>query len=193
ETYDVVVTIPADNTAYEFNATTEDRTRAASLYIGNGVKQLISPMPRLKYFEGMKMMNGMMKMNGDLDDMGMGMSLNKMDMNVVMYPEITGGKTPMNMSGSHPANHDNKNRYNANALGKIITMNYAMMKSPGTTTLPKDAPVKELHFTLTGNMNRYVWSIDNRVISESDKILVKKGENLRLVIYNNSMMRHPMH
>jgi hypothetical protein len=36
----------------------------------------------------MKMMNGMMKMNGDLDDMGMQM-LNQMDMNVVMYPEIT--------------------------------------------------------------------------------------------------------
>jgi hypothetical protein len=31
-------------------------------------------MPKLKYFEGMKMMNGMMKMNGDLDDMGMQMS-----------------------------------------------------------------------------------------------------------------------
>jgi hypothetical protein len=46
-------------------------------------------MPKLKYFEGMKMMNGMMKMNGDLDDMGMQM-LNQMDMNVVMYPEITG-------------------------------------------------------------------------------------------------------
>jgi hypothetical protein len=45
-------------------------------------------MPKLKYFEGMKMMNGMMKMNGDLDDMGMQM-LNQMDMNVVMYPEIT--------------------------------------------------------------------------------------------------------
>jgi hypothetical protein len=41
-------------------------------------------MPKLKYFEGMKMMNGMMKMNGDLDDMGMQMSLNQMDMNVVL-------------------------------------------------------------------------------------------------------------
>lgn len=40
------------------------------------------------------MMNGMMKMNGDLDDMGMSMSLNKMDMNVVMYPEITGALKP---------------------------------------------------------------------------------------------------
>jgi FtsP/CotA-like multicopper oxidase with cupredoxin domain len=186
ETYDVVVTIPADNTAFEFLATTEDRTNSASYYIGNGIKQLVSPQPRLKYFEGMKMMNDMMKMNGDLDDMGMNMSLNQMDMNVVMYPEITGDAKPK---------QDDKdpNRYNANALADIVTLNYAMLKSPINTALPKDAPVKELKFTLTGNMNRYVWSLDNKVVSEADKILIKKGENIRIVIYNNSMMRHPMH
>ena len=42
-------------------------------------------------------------------------------------------------------------------------------------------------------MNRYVWSLDNKVVSETDKILIKKGENVRITIYNNSMMRHPMH
>lgn len=185
ETYDVVVTIPADSTAYEFLATTEDRTNSASYYIGNGIKQLVSPQPRLKYFEGMKMMNDMMKMNGELDDMGMNMSLNQMDMNVVMYPEITGDAKPKQ-------NDDDPNRYNANALSDIVTLNYAMLKSPEKTTLP-DATVKVLNFELTGNMNRYVWSMNNKVVSEADKILVKKGENLRLIIYNGSMMRHPMH
>ncbi|MGO8056137.1 hypothetical protein, partial [Rhizobium leguminosarum] len=65
-------------------------------------------------------------------------------------------------------------------------MNYAMLKSPEKTTLP-EAPVKILKFELTGNMNRYVWSLDNKVVSEADKILVKKGENLRLIIFNGSM------
>ncbi|MHA8083549.1 multicopper oxidase family protein [Aquirufa sp. A-Brett2-15D] len=186
ETYDVIVTIPAEKTAYEFLATTEDRTNSASIYIGNGIKQLKSPLPRLKYFEGMKMMNDMMKMNGELDDMGMAMSLNQMDMNVVMYPEITGDAKPKQ-------DDNDPNRYNANALGDIITLNYAMLKSPTITALPKEAPVKELYFKLSGNMNRYVWSLDNKVVSESDKILIKKGENVRIVIYNGSMMRHPMH
>src|SRR5690606_18125127 len=54
------------------------------------VKQLVAPLPKLKYFEGMKMMNDMMKMNGDLDDMGMKMSMQRMDMNTVMYPEMEG-------------------------------------------------------------------------------------------------------
>jgi FtsP/CotA-like multicopper oxidase with cupredoxin domain len=186
ETYDVIITIPAENTAYEFLATTEDRTKSASYYFGNGIKQLKSPQPRLKYFEGMKMMNDMMKMNGELDDMGMSMSLNQMDMNVVMYPEITGESKPK-QSVNDP------NRYNANALADIVTLNYAMLKSPTKTELPKDAPVRELRFELTGNMNRYVWSLDNKVVSETDKILIKKGENIRIVIYNGSMMRHPMH
>jgi CopA family copper-resistance protein len=218
ETYDVIVTIPQVNPeakpiAYEFLVTSEDRTRSASLYLGEGIKQLASPLPKLKYFEGMKMMNGMMKMNGDLDDMGMNMSLNQMDMNLVMYPEITGpvkgkkikeaakpaetkGMEGMKMDENNKpvgSGHADHNMYNSNALSSITTLNYAMLKSPLNTSLPKDAPVKELRFVLTGNMNRYVWSIDNKVVSESDKILIKKGENVRMVIYNNSMMRHPMH
>jgi hypothetical protein len=188
ETYDVIVTIPNDSTSYEFLATSEDRINSASLYIGNGIKQLTSPLPKLKYFEGMKMMNGMMKMNGDLDDMNMQMSLNQMDMNVVMYPEITGEDKPKMSDMKMGAE-----QYNSNKLSDIVTLNYAMLKSPTNTSLPKDAPVKELRFELTGNMNRYVWSLDNKVISETDKILIKKGENVRIVIYNGSMMRHPMH
>ncbi|WP_310554914.1 multicopper oxidase domain-containing protein [Flavobacterium sp.] len=208
ETYDIIVTIPADKTAYEFLVTSEDRTKSASLYIGEGIKQLVSPLPKLKYFEGMKMMNDMMKMNGDLDDMGMSMSYNQMDMNVVMYPEITGEEKKENREEKIEKSDDKKmdhskhnrsdmnmseNNYNSNELSEITTLNYAMLKSPFKTNLPKDAPVKELKFELSGNMNRYVWSLDNKVISETDKILIKKGENVRITLYNGSMMRHPMH
>ena len=192
ETYDIIVTIPADNTSYELLATPEDRTKSTSLYVGNGIKQLISPLPKLKYFEGMKMMNDMMKMNGDLDDMGMQMSLNQMDMNVVMYPEIT-GETKKKVDDKMGDMKMSADEYNSNELSDITTLNYAMLKSPTKTNLPKDVPVKELRFELSGNMNRYVWSLDNKVISETDKILIKKGENVRITLHNGSMMRHPMH
>ncbi|TWW00238.1 multicopper oxidase domain-containing protein [Chitinophaga pinensis] len=162
ETYDVEVDIPADS-SYEFLSTAEDRTRSTAVFLGNGPQKKAEPLPRLKYFEGMKMMNDMMKMNGQMDDMGMSMSLQQMDMNAVMYPEDPG-----------------------------VTLNYAMLKSPVKTTLP-EGPVKELHFNLSGNMNRYVWTINNKTVSESDKILIKKGENVRIVLYNGTMMRHPMH
>ncbi|MGE0638325.1 MAG: multicopper oxidase domain-containing protein [Bacteroidia bacterium] len=190
ETYDVIVTIPAKDIAYEFLVTSEDRIKSASLWLGSGVKQLANPFPKLKYFEGMKMMNSMMKMNGDLDDMGMQMSLNQMDMNVVMYPEITGEAKKKNKEKMQEMNGGNQ--YNSNALSDIVTLNYAMLKSPIKTTLPA-AATKVLEFELTGNMNRYVWSLNNKVVSETDRILIKKGENVRMIIYNGSMMRHPMH
>ena len=191
ETYDVVITIPAENTAFEFLVTPEDRTKSASIFFGDGIKQLASPLPKLQYFEGMKMMNDMMKMNGDLDDMGMQMSLNQMDMNAVMYPEITDQKQEHNDSGMPNINEED--RYNGNKLSDITTLNYAMLRSPHPTNLPPSNSVKELRFELTGNMNRYVWSLNNKVISEADKILIKKGENVRIILYNGSMMRHPMH
>jgi FtsP/CotA-like multicopper oxidase with cupredoxin domain len=186
ETYDIVLTVPEKNKSFAFQATSEDRINRALMYVGEGEKQTMAPVPRLKYFEGMKMMNSMMKMNGDLDDMGMQMSLNQMDMNVVMYPEITG---PSNAQKKE----DKENQYNSNALSDIVTLNYSMLKSPHNTSLPKEAPTKVIKFELSGNMNRYVWSMDNKVVSESDKILIKKGENVKMIIYNGSMMRHPMH
>ena len=198
ETYDVIVTVP-ENMSYEFRATAEDRTKSTSLWFGSGMKMPAPALPRLKYFEGMKMMNNMMKMNGDMNVMGMQMSLQQMDMNTVMYPEITGdgsasdtmnindpkkdSMTDMTMSGMGNMNMGNSN---------IITLNYAMLRSPVKTVLPA-VPFKELHFTLTGNMNRYVWSINNKTVNEWDRIMIEKGENVRIILFNNSMMRHPMH
>lgn len=162
ETYDVIVTIP-DNKSYEFLATAEDRTQFTSLWLGSGMKMPANPLGKLKYFEGMKMMNGMMKMNGDMEPMGMEMSNQQMDMNTGMYPEA-----------------------------EMVTLNYGMLKATEKTIL-RPGPWREMRFELTGNMNRYVWTVDNKTVSESDKILIKKGENVRIVMYNNSMMRHPMH
>lgn len=185
ETYDIILTIPENGMSYEFLATAEDRTKSTSLWVGKGMKMKANPMPKLKYFEGMKMMNDMMNMDGSMDDMGMSMSLNQMDMNAVMYPEITG-------SSDKDMNMDEMNHQSHQQSGSIVTLNYAMLKSPVKTTLP-DGNSKILKFELTGNMNRYVWSLDNKVVSETDKILIKKGENVKLILYNGSMMRHPMH
>ncbi|HRO46613.1 multicopper oxidase domain-containing protein [Agriterribacter sp.] len=230
ETYDVIVTIP-DNMSYEFRSTPEDRSSYTSLWLGSGMKMPAPTLPKLKYFEGMKMMNGMMKMNGDMKPMpGMQMSLQSMDMNTVMYPEITGSEEEKSSNGMHDMPgmnmdgmkdkkadtakagemHDMKAMDNAKMdtsnsmkghdmqgmdMGSstdIVTLNYAMLRSPVKTTLP-DVPTKVLHFTLEGNMNRYVWSINNKTLGEWDKILIKQGEKVRIILTNNSMMRHPMH
>jgi FtsP/CotA-like multicopper oxidase with cupredoxin domain len=164
ETYDVIVTIP-DNGSYAFRATAEDRTGSATLWLGGGTPHTIPPLSPLQYFEGMDMMNGMMNGSGQMkpSEMAMHMTNQTMDMNSIMY---------------------------ANDQGKAL--NYGMLRSPEKTTLP-EAPTRELHFNLTGNMNRYVWTIDNKAVSETDEILIKHGENIRIILHNGTMMRHPMH
>lgn len=215
ETYDVVVTIP-DNKSYEFLATPEDRTKYASIWLGSGEKVPATKLERPKYFAGMKMMNAMMDMKGNMIEMkGMKMQNQIMDMNTVVYPEITGpekqndkggmdmkmdekkGDAAMktNNSKEMPMDHSSHSMAGMsmdNSSTDIVSLNYEMLRAPEKTTLPK-GPWKELNFDLTGNMNRYVWSLDNKVVSETDKILIKKGENIRIILFNNSMMRHPMH
>jgi len=165
EIYDVEVVIPEPDKSYEFTATSEDRIGFASYWLGDGEKVVATKMPPLNYFEGLEMMNDMMTVGGNMNDMGMNMSLQQMDMNAVMYREV---------------------------FDTLTTLNYDMLKAPEKTSLP-EVPFRELHFELTGNMNRYVWTINQRAVSESDKIKIKAGENIRIIITNNSMMRHPMH
>jgi FtsP/CotA-like multicopper oxidase with cupredoxin domain len=198
ETYDVVVTIP-DNRSYEFRATSEDRTGFSSLWLGAGSQVGAPALPRLKYFEGMKMMNDMMNVDGTMNDMGMAMSLQKMDMNMVMYPEITGEAADRG-GGNNPQPKDSvqnmkvmdHSMHTMPAGGDIVTLNYDMLRSPFKTSLP-EGRTRVLNFTLTGNMNRYVWTLDNKTVTETDRIMINRGENLRLILTNNSMMRHPMH
>ena len=216
ETYDIVLTIP-ENKSYEFLVTPEDRTKYASMWLGSGEKVPAVKWNRPKYFAGMKMMNDMMDMNGNMIQMeGMAMKNQIMDMNTVMYPEITGeelrspgkvqkmemkaGSNNQTSSPSEKAGSKEKTQMDHSVgemnMGEnnsdIVSLNYEMLRAPEKTTLPA-GPWKELKFDLTGNMNRYVWSLDNKVVSETDKILIKKGENIRIILFNNSMMRHPMH
>ena len=71
--------------------------------------------------------------------------------------------------------------------------NYDYLKSPVKTSFEGDKPVKEMLFNLTGNMNRYVWSINGVPLSETDKIKIKQGEVVRITLNNLTMMHHPMH
>ena len=91
-TYDFIVTVP-ENRQGELRATSADRTGFTSVWIEKGAKMAAPTLPKLKYFEGMRMMNGMMDMNGNMKEMGMEMSNQAMDMNSVMYPENGGGAT----------------------------------------------------------------------------------------------------
>ncbi|MFV3334135.1 copper resistance system multicopper oxidase [Pseudomonas sp. NY15437] len=55
------------------------------------------------------------------------------------------------------------------------------------------APDRTIEFRLTGNMERYFWSIDGKKYSEAEPIRLTYGERVRIRFVNDTMMTHPMH
>lgn len=76
---------------------------------------------------------------------------------------------------------------------KTSKVPYKKLKSLTKTVLPKQNNVREIELNLTGDMERYVWSINNEILLESNMIKVKRGENIRFILVNKTMMHHPMH
>lgn len=54
-------------------------------------------------------------------------------------------------------------------------------------------PDREIVLHLTGNMERYMWSIDGVPYSEAEPMHFKYGERIRITFINDTMMNHPMH
>ena len=70
---------------------------------------------------------------------------------------------------------------------------YAKLRSLKPTTFAADKPVFEIRLTLDGDMERYVWLLNNNPLSESDSIRIREGEVARFIMINRTMMHHPMH
>jgi FtsP/CotA-like multicopper oxidase with cupredoxin domain len=54
-------------------------------------------------------------------------------------------------------------------------------------------PDREIELHLTGNMERFMWSINGVEFSDAEPIEVEFGERIRLTMVNDTMMNHPMH
>ncbi|GEP57267.1 copper resistance system multicopper oxidase [Reyranella soli] len=54
-------------------------------------------------------------------------------------------------------------------------------------------PDRTIDIRLTGNMEKFIWSFDDRKYSEQPVIDFTQGETVRLVFKNETMMNHPIH
>ena len=52
---------------------------------------------------------------------------------------------------------------------------------------------REIELHLTGNMERYTWSLDGLEFGKSTPVHFRHGERLRVILHNDTMMTHPMH
>lgn len=73
-------------------------------------------------------------------------------------------------------------------------LNYAQeLKLHSQEPLPKRKIGQVVDVVLDGNMQNYVWTINNQVWPKVTPLIVKKGERIEMVFKNNTMMAHPMH
>lgn len=55
------------------------------------------------------------------------------------------------------------------------------------------SPEAEIELHLTGNMERYSWSIDGLEFGKSTPVHMKHHQRVRVILQNDTMMTHPMH
>jgi hypothetical protein len=70
---------------------------------------------------------------------------------------------------------------------------YYRLRAARPTAFADDREVREIRLTLDGDMERYVWFMNNKPLSETDSIPIRKGEVVRFILINRTMMHHPMH
>ncbi len=74
--------------------------------------------------------------------------------------------------------------------GKFLS--YADLKAQ--KPLYKHRPAtREVEIRITGNMERYIWSLNDVKYGDAEPIRLKYGERVRFKFVNETMMTHPMH
>jgi len=74
--------------------------------------------------------------------------------------------------------------------GKFLS--YADLKARAPM-YPDRAATREIELRLTGNMERYIWSINDVKYEDAAPIVLHYGERVRFKFVNETMMTHPMH
>ena len=212
ETYDFIIEVPKGATM-EMRAMAQDGSGVTKSYFGNGtdtlkakvldrpdkiaMMQQMSQMdmrmgaPAMKWNpskeEPEKMMDDWgMQMSG-MDYMEMGTSTKHNDVNHKMGGVSDQEHMAMSMKTMPDSMKDGVQ------MDMFAEYNYDYLKSPKPTNFNDSIKVKNVLLNLTGNMWRYIWSMNGVPLSEADKIEVKKGEVMRITLNNLTMMHHPMH
>jgi FtsP/CotA-like multicopper oxidase with cupredoxin domain len=149
--------------SHEFRATAQDGSGHTAAFLGQGERVPAPDMPKPDIY----------RMHGG-------------------GPGMSHGSPAGNVAGP-----DMKGMHSGEMTGMMDNQRpmppYAQLFSRESTALSAERPTRTITLTLTGDMERYVWSFDGKVISEADSIPVRKGENLRVVFVNKTMMHHPLH
>ena len=205
ETYDVIVQ-PRSNKAYAIFAQSIDRSGYALGSLTPNVDRLakaphMDPVPKLTMVDMGMDMSGMGHGGGMKCSSGMKMP-NKKAMKKYEFQAMEDQKYPITKlpmkRGLHTTMMAMSPKYRLNDPGvglrnngrKVLT--YADLKNRYSTRKHRK-PDREIVLHLTGNMERYMWSINGIKYADAKPLQFRYGERLRITFINDTMMNHPMH
>ncbi len=191
ETYDVIVRLKEDR-AYTLFAESMARTG-----FGRGTlaprEDMTAEVPDMREPPILTMAD-MGHAHGDMDHGEMAMDHGAMDhgpmnhgdmggMDHSMMGHGDGGGDPFYAPGSGLAP-------TAANGGRFLSYSDLKAQKPLYPWRPAD---REIEIRLTGNMERYFWSMNDLKYSEAEPIRLHLGERVRFKFVNETMMTHPMH
>ena len=71
-----------------------------------------------------------------------------------------------------------------------------VVRSQMRSLVPFNVPTEPLHIVpvlLRGSMNPYKWSMNGEYFPDASELIIKKGEHVRVILDNPTMMAHPFH
>lgn len=219
ETYDVIVELQSDK-QLELRATSFDNSGHASIWLGNSSNEKLSAppmpweqpigvtmgemmgMPKMGFWKEFVMVykNEFQDIPKDIkydlkDSYSLPSHETLMPMMADMKMKHPGMMKPehsfriMNMA---PQSHKN-NLIQKSPEPIYNELTYGLLKAKEPIDTKKDQKLRIINFTLNGNMENYVWTINGRPLRPDTYIKIRKGERVRFVMKNTTMMNHPMH
>jgi len=205
ETYDVIVQ-PGSNKAYAIFAQSIDRSGYALGSLTPKASLLakaprMDPVPKLTMVDmgmdmkkmdhsgGMKCSSGMKMPNKKAMKKYKFTAMEAQKYPITKLPMARGVQTTM-MAMSPKYRLDDPGVGLRKNGRKVLT--YADLKNRYSTRRHRK-PDREIVLHLTGNMERYMWSINGIKYADAKPLQFHYGERLRITFINDTMMNHPMH
>ena len=192
ETYDVIVR-PTEDRAYTIFAESMGRTAYARGTLAPRAG-MTADVPKLRKSPLLTMAD-------------MGMAHEGMDHGSMKGMDRSAMKKPMDHSGMKGMDHSAHGGIGAKksdafyAAGSGLApkaanggkfLSYADLKAQKPLYEHRPA-TREIEIRITGNMERYLWSLNDVKYGDAEPIRLKYGERVRFKFVNETMMTHPMH
>jgi len=193
ETYDVLVE-PTDDKAYTIFAESMGRTASVRGTLAPRT-DMVAEVPDMRQRPLLTMAD--MGMDHSGMDMGSMKGMDHSNMKGMKDMGSMKGMDHSNMKGM--ASSPKADPFYASGSGIVPKaanggkfLSYADLKAQKPRYKLRQA-TREIELRLTGNMERYIWSINDVKFEDAEPIRLKLGERVRFKFVNETMMTHPMH